>query len=283
MTLPNFLYIGPDKAGSSWLHEALIVHPDVYLSSAKDLYFFDRYYDRGIDWYESQFEAATGRHLVVGEVCQDYLSNPLCPTRIAADLPDARLMMTVRDPVARAFSSYLYMRKHGLGPATFGEALRSEPELIEHGRYGAQLRRYREHFDPDRIHVAVFDDLGADPQQFLDDVTRFLGLSRLELTPELAGVRLAAGRARIVPLARAVRMGADVVRKLDGANLVAKVKRSELVQRMLYQPLGDDKPTVSPADEAYVREALGEDLAMLEVDLGLNLREKWGWADVTAG
>lgn len=283
MTLPNFLYIGPDKAGSSWLHEALIVHPEVYLSPAKDLYFFDRYYDRGLAWYEAQFESATSAHVVVGEICQDYLANPLCPTRIAKDLPDARLMMTVRDPVARAFSSYLYMRKHGLGPATFAQALRSEPELIEHGRYGAQLRRYREHFGPDRIHVAVFDDLGADPQRFLDDVTGFLGISRLELTPELAAVRLAAGRARIVPVARAVRLGADLVRKFDGANVVAKVKRSTLVQRVLYSPLGDDKPTVSPTDEAYVREALGEDLAMLDADLGLNLRQKWGWADVAAG
>ena len=45
--LPNFIYIGPDKAGSSWLHEMLIGHPEVYLTPAKDLYFFDRYYDRG--------------------------------------------------------------------------------------------------------------------------------------------------------------------------------------------------------------------------------------------
>lgn len=57
--LPNFLYIGPDKAGSSWLHEVLIQHPEVFLSEAKDLYFFDRYYDRGMAWYASQFRRAT--------------------------------------------------------------------------------------------------------------------------------------------------------------------------------------------------------------------------------
>jgi hypothetical protein len=47
--LPNFLHIGPGKSGSSWLHETLALHPEVYLSEAKDLYFFSRYYDRGLD------------------------------------------------------------------------------------------------------------------------------------------------------------------------------------------------------------------------------------------
>ena len=73
--LPNFLYVGPDKAGSSWLHEVLLKHPDVYLTPAKDLYFFDRYYDRGSSWYAAQFRDAR-QEKIVGEVCQDYLFHP---------------------------------------------------------------------------------------------------------------------------------------------------------------------------------------------------------------
>ena len=71
--LPNFLHIGPGKSGSSWLHETLTLHPEVYLSEAKDLYFFSRYYDRGLDWYRKQFRPARPSHRVVGEVCPDYL------------------------------------------------------------------------------------------------------------------------------------------------------------------------------------------------------------------
>ena len=56
--LPNFLHLGPGKSGSSWLHETLALHPEVYLSEAKDLYFFSRYYDRGVDWYRKQFRPA---------------------------------------------------------------------------------------------------------------------------------------------------------------------------------------------------------------------------------
>lgn len=277
MTLPNFLYIGPDKAGSSWLHEALIRHPQVYLSQAKDLYYFDRYYTRGVAWYERQFEAATPAHKVVGEVCQDYLAFEQAPARIHATMPGCKLMLTVRDPVDRAFSSYLYMRKHGIGPGTFAEALRSRPELLDHGRYGEQLQRYRELFPPEQIHVAVFDDLGRDPQGFLDGVTDFLDISRMPLGDELAGVRLPASKARFTPVARGVRAVADLVRYLDGANAVARVKRSQLVQKVLYRPLGDDKPSVPADDAAYIRNQLAEDLRTLEGTLGLDLRSRWGW------
>src|SRR4028119_313721 len=116
--LPNFLYIGPDKAGSSWLHERLSLHPDIFLSPAKDLYYFDRYFERGPEWYAQFFRHATDE-AIVGEVCQDYLFHPAAPERIASQLVEPRLMVTLRDPVERAFSSYLYARKHGLGAGTF--------------------------------------------------------------------------------------------------------------------------------------------------------------------
>jgi len=89
--LPNFLHIGPSKSGSTWLHEVLIGHPEVYLTQAKDLYFFNRYYDRGPGWYRSQFRSVQREHKIIGEVCPDYLSCGEAPERIHACLgPDVR-------------------------------------------------------------------------------------------------------------------------------------------------------------------------------------------------
>src|SRR6187549_648202 len=122
--LPNFLHIGPGKAGSTWLHETLLVHPEVYLNEAKDLYFFSRYYDRGVAWYQEQFQRATPDHVVVGEVSPDYLGSPEAPERIRETLgPNVQLMVTLREPAKRAFSAYLYARKHGLAKDTFRETL----------------------------------------------------------------------------------------------------------------------------------------------------------------
>ncbi|UFN46295.1 sulfotransferase family protein [Nocardioides okcheonensis] len=274
--LPNFLYVGPDKAGSSWLHETLIKHPDVYLTPSKDLYFFDRYYDRGMGWYAAQFKDARDEK-VVGEVCQDYLFHPEAAKRIHHELGDVSVMVSLRDPVDRAWSSYLYMRKHGIGPDTFAEALRSCPELLDHGRYATGLDRFLDLFPRERVHVALFDDLEADPQRFLDDVTAMLGVARQPLDDKEREARLPAAKARSVHLASAVRKGADWVREHDGARLVGAVKRSPLVHRVLYRPI--DRAAVRPdhSDVLTVRRELDSEVTALESTFGLHLRESWGW------
>ena len=274
--LPNFLYIGPDKAGSSWLHETLLKHPDVYLTPAKDLYFFDRYYDRGTAWYAAQFRDAREER-IVGEVCQDYLFHPEAAARIHETLGPTRVMVCLRDPVERAWSSYLYMRKHGIGPDTFAEALRSRPELLEHGRYATGLDRFLALFPRELVHVALFDDLTVDPQAFLDGVTGFLGIDPLPLAPEDRAAKLPAARARSVRLASAARRGADWVREHDGARLVGAVKRSPLVQRALYQPIDRHTVRPSPDDVVTVRTALASEVDALERGFGFRLRESWGW------
>ncbi|NHC24450.1 sulfotransferase domain-containing protein [Nocardioides sp. IC4_145] len=275
--LPNFLYVGPDKAGSSWLHEVLVKHPEVYLTPAKDLYYFDRYHDRGIEWYASQFRDARGES-VVGEVCQDYLFHPEAAARIHDTLGPVKVMVCLRDPVDRAWSSYLYMRKHGIGPDTFAEALASRPELLEHGRYATGLDRFLSRFPRHLVHVAVFDDLVADPQGFLDAVTDFLDVDPLPLSPKDLAARLPAAKARSVRLASAARRSADWVREHDGARLVGRVKRSPLVQRALYQPI-DRRAVRPPAEDVVaVRSALEPEVDALEQTFGLPLRQSWGWS-----
>jgi hypothetical protein len=274
---PNFIYTGPDKAGSSWLHEVLIRHPQVFMPEAKDLYFFDRYYHKGMAWYLRHFEGAGPEHVVVGEVTQDYLADPRCPQRIEESLGHVRTMVTLRDPADRAFSSYLYMLKHGEKPGTFLEALEGRPELIEHGRYGAGLMRYIERFGRDSIHVAVFDDLVADPQAFVDELLAWLDIEPVTLDEEMLEARLPASKARSVLVARLVRMGAVLARAADGANLVGRVKRSPVVQRVLYRPLAGDRPEMTDEERRAVHDALADDLALLERELGLGLASRWGW------
>jgi Sulfotransferase family len=274
---PNFIYIGPDKAGSSWLHEVLLRHPQVFLSPAKDLYFFDRYYDRGIAWYLRQFDDAGPEHLVVGEVCQDYLFHPEAPQRIADSLGSCRMMVTLRDPADRAFSSYLYMLRSGWEPGTFLEALAGQPMLLEHGSYATALERFTDRFGRDQLYVAVFDDLVADPQAFMNALTAWLDVAPVTLGPELLGARLPAGRARSVLMSRLACWGANIVRERDGANVVGRVKRSPLVQRALYRPLTTDKPTMTAEERSAVQVALAGEVAELDRVYGLGLARRWGW------
>jgi hypothetical protein len=277
VSLPNFVYIGPDKAGSSWLHDVLRTHPQVFLTSAKGLYFFDRYYDRGLEWYVGQFDDARPDHLVRGEVCQDYLAHPDAAERMARSLGEVRLMVTLRDPAERAFSSYLHMIRSGWRTGTFLEAVSSYPELLEHGRYGTQLERFRSRFGRDALHVAVFDDLETDAQAFLDTLTDWLGIERMRLDADLLEPRLPAGTARSVVLSRIVSRAAHLLREHDGGTLVGRVKRVPLVQRALYKPLADDKPRMTRQEREVVVEALADEVRLLDEVYHLDLAGRWGW------
>ncbi len=273
--LPNFLYIGPDKAGSSWLHDVLAEHPDVFMTPAKDLYFFDRYFDKGVSWYAHHFDKA-GSQPVVGEVCQDYLFHPCAAERIHGVLHSPRFMVTLRDPVDRAFSSYLYMLKMGETPGTFTEALVARPELFEHGRYGSGLDRFADRFGSDSIYVGVFDDLQTDPRAFIADLLCWLGIAPFELTEDLMATRLPASKARSERLARLARVGAEWTREHNGAEIVGRFKRAPIVQRLLYRPL-KEKPQLLPADIATIRSALDKEMARVEERFGVDLRHRWGW------
>jgi sulfotransferase family protein len=276
--LPNFLHLGPSKSGSTWLHEVLISHPDVYFAEAKDLYFFSRYFERGVDWYAAPFQGARPEHKIVGEFSQDYLACPEAPERMLDTLgPDIRLMVTLREPADRAFSSFLYLSKHGLAAPTFRDTPRIAPDLIDQGRYATQLRRYLKCFDRKSLHVGIFDDLQADPQAFLDDITDWLDLDRLEVSPDQLEARLPASGARWLPLAAAAKRGAIWMRRHDRAQLVGRIKRSTIVQRTLYKPLGATKPAMSPEDVSFVREQLAGEIAGVEEEFGIPLRERWGW------
>jgi hypothetical protein len=276
--LVNFLYLGPGRSGSTWLHEALVRHPEVFLSGAKDLYFFSRCYSRGPGWYQAQFRAARPGHKIIGEVGTDYLVCAHAPARIRACLgPDVRLMVTLRDPVPRAFSAYLYLNKHGLAAPSFRQTALASPELIEEGRYGTQLCRYLEHFSRHALYITLFDDLQQDPQRFLNGVTDWLSITRQAVGPGLTEARLPSSEARWLPLASLARRGADWVREHDGAELVGRIKRSALVQRALYKPLRSDRPVMSPEDVSFVRERLEPEVARVEEEFGIPLRQRWGW------
>lgn len=274
MALPNVLFIGPDKAGSTWLAEVLADHPDAFVPVAKDIYFFDRYYDRGLAWYESAF-AGSGSARVRAEICHDYLFSTKACERIGADLPDVRLLTTLRRPGERAFSSYLHMRKHGRASMPFADAVEQIEELVDHGRYATHLRPYVEAFGPDRIWVGVFDDLQADPAAFAASLYEWLGLAPHELTPELLRPRLDASRPRFAPLARLGKRAALATREMGFAAAVGRVKRSRFVQRALYRPLGAEGRVVDADVLAGVDALLEPEVAALVDLVGIDLTDRW--------
>ena len=275
---PNFLFIGPDKTGSSWMYEILAAHPQCFVPVIKDLYFFDRYYDRGLDWYLAFFEPAPDDAIAIGELSHDYLFSPAAAQRIEADLPDVRLMTCLRNPIDRSFSHYLYLVRSGLTKQSFEQALEAFPELIDNSLYGRHLQTYLDLFPRERILALQFDDLKRDSRAFAETMFNFLGLPYLPDLPYNEQVR-PASRPRSHALARIAKQGANFARDLGLARLVGILKDSPPA-KVLYRPYGkEEKPRMTQETRKRLADVFADDIETLEGLLNHNFKH---WLDEAA-
>ena len=125
---------------------------------------------------------------MIGEVTPTYFSLPQVRERIARDLPGCKIVCTLRDPVARAWSWYRVLHREGRIRADFEDEISNgfEPQLREANRYAFHLRAWRERFGAANVGVFLYDDLVADPQRFADSLLGFLGLPPVAITPAVA-------------------------------------------------------------------------------------------------
>jgi hypothetical protein len=236
----------------------------------KDIYYFDRYYKNGPDWYLNHFVEASGWAKAIGELSHDYLFSAEAAHRIAKDLPGVKLLTCLRDPVERTFSHYLYLVRSGLTKDSFEDALQKFPELVNNSMYAKHLSRYFSIFNGADIRVLLFDDLKADARAFARQVFAFIGIRYVESLPYDQRV-LQAGRARSVALARAVKLGANFFRDVGMNRIVGRVKTSPFA-RLLYKDYeSTEKPAMSASMRERLRELFLEDLTELEPLIGRDL------------
>jgi hypothetical protein len=227
--VPGYLVVGTKRGGSTTLASWISQHPQVApCRTRKGTHYFDVNHARGWSWYLSAFEQQRGDWRITGEASPYYMFHPLAPARIARELPEAKLVVSLRDPVARAWSHHKYETQKGYETEPFERALDLEPErtageherlaadpsyesfshrhhtYLARGLYAEQLERLYEHVDPARVLVLASEDLFADPHGQLEQVWAFLGLdgaridgterlkqTREEPVPDVVGRRLA--------------------------------------------------------------------------------------------
>lgn len=277
---PDFLYIGPDKSGSSWLFEVLRQHPYCFVPPAKDLYFFDRHYARGMDWYLRHFAAAPASATHTGELSHDYLFSREAAVRVAQALPGVRLITILREPAERSFSHYLYLVRSGHTRMAFPEALEAFPEIIRNSLYGQHLRAWMAAVDRRQLGIFFFDALQEAPEELGASILRFLGL------PDLPGIDyrrrvLPAAAPRSVLIARLAKAGANFARGVGLPNLVGRVKRGP-ARALLYRPYAaDERPVLRPEWRTELHSVFAEDRVLLRELLG-NTGPSWLCAEPPA-
>ncbi|MDQ3411774.1 MAG: sulfotransferase domain-containing protein [Chloroflexota bacterium] len=203
--LPHFFIIGAQRGGTRSLYTYLGEHPLVQPAQTDEVHFFSLFFDRGLSWFEQQFPPRQPDH-ITGEASPYYLFHPLAARRLHAVVPEAKLILLLRDPVARAFSHYQLEVRQGNEPLAFDDAIAAEAERLagEHerlladdtyvsfahqhhgylarGRYAEQLRRWLELFPRAQLLILKSEDFYRDPAAAYERATDFLGLPPAPLT-----------------------------------------------------------------------------------------------------
>jgi hypothetical protein len=206
--LPQFFIAGAPKAGTSALHAALATHPDLYLSPVKEPKYYltggrppprsahrgpgDAHSAREWIWRREDYLAlfaGAPPGSVRGESTPFYLYDRAAQARLAADVPDVKVIVVVRDPVDRAWSNWVHLRADGLEPeADFAAAVRLEQRRIDAGwapfwhyrglgRYGEQLRDLYRQVPRENVCLLRYRQLVDTPRETLDRVSAFLGVT----------------------------------------------------------------------------------------------------------
>lgn len=262
--LPDFLYVGADKAGSTWLYRIVADHPEIYVPIAKDLYYFDRHYDRGLAWYAEYFSPGQSAR-TCGEFSHDYLYSATALERIRCALPSVKLLISLRNPLARSVSNYLFLWRHGMVTEAVAAAIEEYPEIIDRSLYHEHVRRCIGMFGAPNVLVIPIEQMWMAPEQWLPVLWQFLGVEA-DVVPAQARKRILAARAPRWPLlSRIVKTSALGLRTIGLESMVGRIKRSDWIHRILYRDMDTRvKENVTRQIQSQWGTVLEEEAAWLE-------------------
>ena len=195
MTLPNFIMIGVAKAGTTSFFHYLDQHPQIYMCPIKATNFFGYEDARNWKWmeegdppllrnfpvrtfeeYEASFAGASSE-IAIGEVSPQYFRCPTAAQRIHDNIPNVKLIVSLRNPADRAFSGFLMRTRRGDAVKGFYEELSPQSSHVKEGFYYRRLKRYLDIFPKDRIKIYLFEEFRKEPARIVADLYEFLGVT----------------------------------------------------------------------------------------------------------
>lgn len=298
MRFPDFILIGAAKSGTTALFYYLAQHPGIFACPVREPNFFALESKAGpgdvsadvraqftgpgdretigqhsvtaLDAYLALFEDAAPDQ-VAGEVSPLYLYHPDAAANLVQRVPDCKIIVVLRDPVARAYASYLHLRRDAREPCDrFEDALAKEAarraagwEHLWHyeamGRYAAQITRYLNHFPKTQVQYILHDDLLDDAPAVLAKCFTFLGVDT-NFQPDFSRKPNRSGIPRIAPLQRFL-SGQSVVKKTL-VRMLPEQMRGRLVSGV--QRINLARPAMAPATAARLRAAYRDDILALQ-------------------
>ena len=204
--LPNFLIIGGQKCGSTWLWKNLSEHPNIYLPTQSECEFFSKnnvLSAHDIDTYRETFFSNQKDESLIGEKTASYFwtstahqecysgpkkPNPTTPKHVYDILgKDTKIILSLRHPVMRALSAYCHHLHHGslIHTGNFLETAKQHG-IIHMGFYASHLREWLAWFPKENIHTVILEeDIIKNPSKTLHNIHAFLGTPQPEVVPDV--------------------------------------------------------------------------------------------------
>jgi hypothetical protein len=283
---PNFFIIGARKCATTSLYFYLKEIPGVYMPPIKELFYFAPNAVNGELWdvirdkkeYLGYFKDAK-EYTAIGEATPIYLWDPDAPKLIHQTIPHARIVVSLRDPVERAYSQYLMSTRYTTGKASFYEVLMRDyknPEkvygrnglIVELGMYYEQVRRYFDIFGRDQVKVIVFEEFVQDPVKYVNEILTFLGINYkvTEISGHYNPDSVPRSPLSVLPfvLFRWLRS-----KNIDFYKILHRVPAVYRVEKILFKTR--EKPKIDPKAIKFLREIYYDDVLKLQSLLGRSL------------
>jgi len=274
---PNFFIVGAPKCGTTSLYEYLKQTPGIYMSPVKEPKFFssvDPVYlnppvIRDKKKYLALFKKVKGEK-VVGEASPLYLRDPQSPKLIHDTVPKARIIVMLRDPVERSFSSYLVRKGLGRETLPFIDAVKkalnsqnydSRP-IVDASFYSQQVKRYLDTFGKNLVKIIIFEEFVKDTRRVVKDVLEFLEVNAEP--PESIGEIHNPFAVPRGPFATFVLRSRFMLKIRE--NLVPHAMGSFVIRNVLQKK--ETKPELSQEDRIFLEEIYRNDVKKLREILG---------------
>ena len=268
----DFVAVGPFKTGTSWIYNYLINYQQVTLpTTVKETFFFDRQFDRGLDWYYSHFELLGEKPKKVGEIAPSYFHSSAATDRIHQLNPNCKILVTFREPLSRLVSFYQHMQQRGeIKPnVTLSQALSQKQILRDTASYYRHLSHWIKVFGRDNVRVVFFETLKASPEQFAVELCENLDLE-LENTQQDLTKKVNASQAPINHnLAKIVYSGVNFLHS-SGLHKIVDYGKNLGIKKLIFSRQAK-KFQLEPKEFQSILQLIEDDILQLETKLNFDL------------
>ena len=192
---PDIFIIGVMKGGTTILHDYICTHPHICEGSKKEIHYFSLFYNEGPEWYADHFKKVNPKYRTIdaSPTYFDATNTALIPRLIRSYTKDPRVILITRDPIQRAISQFIHLKKIGKAPGlvdmdindffaqSMDDVLRQNTvqayylnQVLSFSMYQRKLSAYRQQFEAEQLLVLDNDELRSQPRKTMERVFSFL-------------------------------------------------------------------------------------------------------------